>query len=124
MNTADLVRYNDAVRTLYLEALAKLPWSEVFKSRGASFDSIRYVFLHLTLVEDRWTSYTLAGRFAMWKDPDFEAFQDHTSLKQYTQRVHENTENYLRNLSPKTTCVWSLSRGEKRQTPKSQWKPR
>jgi uncharacterized damage-inducible protein DinB len=100
MQASDLVRYNDAVRTLYLEAMAKLPWSEVVKSRGASFDSIRGVFLHLTLVEDRWISYTLVERFSEWKDPNFEAFQDAESLKQYVLRVHGNTERYLQNLKP------------------------
>ena len=100
MQASDLVRYNDAVRTLYLEALAKLPWSEVVKSRGISFDSLRDVFLHLTLVEDRWIGYILAGRFAEWKDPDFNSFQTLASLKQYATQVHTNTEKYLQSLRP------------------------
>jgi uncharacterized damage-inducible protein DinB len=100
MDTSELVRYNDAVRTLYFDALAKLPWCEVVKFRGASFDSLRDVFLHLTLVQDRWISYILVGRFPEWKDPDFESFQNFTKLGQYMVQVHENTEKYLLNLKP------------------------
>jgi uncharacterized damage-inducible protein DinB len=100
MDVSDPVCYNDAIRKLYFEAIAKLPWNEVVRSRGASFDTIRGIFLHLTLVEDRWISYTLVGRFSDWKDPDFDAFQDVESLKQYMQRVHGNTERYLQNLKP------------------------
>jgi uncharacterized damage-inducible protein DinB len=103
MDVSELVRYNDAVRTLYFEAMAKLPWSEMVKSRGSSFDSMRDVFLHLTLVEDRWISYTLVGRFSEWKDPHFEDFQNFESLKQYLLRVHDNTERYLQNLKNEDT---------------------
>ncbi|MGA3289977.1 MAG: DinB family protein [Candidatus Bathyarchaeia archaeon] len=59
MQVTDLVRYNHVVRGLYLDAMAKLPWSEVVKPKGLSFDSMRNVFLHLTLVEDRWINYLI-----------------------------------------------------------------
>ena len=75
MNPSDLIHYNHVVRELYFEALAKLTWQEVVKPRGLSFESARNVFLHLTLVEDRWINYTLIGRFSEWKDPDFEAYK-------------------------------------------------
>jgi uncharacterized damage-inducible protein DinB len=100
MDVVDLVRYNDTVRSLYLDALEQLAWAEVVKSRGASFDSMRNVFLHLTLVEDRWVSYTLVGRFAEWKDPDFDAYTDFSKLREYTTQVHENTKRYLNRLKP------------------------
>jgi uncharacterized damage-inducible protein DinB len=98
MNTAYLVRYNFAVRELYFDTLAKLPWAEVVKPRGISFDSIRNVFLHLTLVEDRWVNYTLQNRFSLWKDPNFESYQTIASLKEYMTHVKGNTEKFLQNL--------------------------
>ncbi len=111
MDVSELVRYNDAVHTMYFEALSKLPWSEVVKFRGASFDSMRNVFLHLTLVEDRWINYILVGRFPKWKDPDFEAFQDVVALKAYMLQVHDNTEGFLQKLKTedfqrKVTIPW------------------
>ena len=83
MQVTDLIRYNHIVRGLYFDAMAKLPWAEVVANRGLSFDSMRDVFLHLTLVEDRWISYIIPGRFKEWVDPDFDAFKDMDSLKKY-----------------------------------------
>ena len=80
MQVTDLVRYNHVVRGLYLDAMTKLPWSEGVKPRGLSFDSMRNVFLHLTLVEDRWISYIIPGRFR-GVDLDFEAFKGMDDLK-------------------------------------------
>jgi len=81
MQVTDLVRYNHVVRGLYLDAMSKLPWAEVVAPKGLSFDSMRNVFLHLTLVEDRWISYIIPGRFKEWGDLDFDSFNDIDSLK-------------------------------------------
>jgi uncharacterized damage-inducible protein DinB len=111
MNVEDLIRYNHAVRELYLEALAKLPWEEVVKARGLSFDSARNVFLHLTLVEDRWISYILPNRMGNWKDPYFETYQDLNSIRDYANRTKASTEKFLQEMKPhdwnkKATLPW------------------
>jgi uncharacterized damage-inducible protein DinB len=100
MDVSELVRYNDKVRRLYYEALSKLDWEEVAKSRGLSFDSMRDVFLHLTLVEDRWVNYTLMGEFSKWEDPVFNGFKNLESLKVYMTRIDENTDKFLKTLKP------------------------
>ena len=84
MDIIDPVRYNHAVRKLYFKSMAKLPWEEVIKSRGASFDSMRNVFLHLTLVEDRWIRYIIPDRFREWVDPNFNDYTTFNQLKSYT----------------------------------------
>jgi uncharacterized damage-inducible protein DinB len=99
MQVTDLIRYNHTVRELYFDKLFELPWGEVVLGRGLSFDSLRGVFLHLTLVEDRWISYTLQGRFSEWCDPDFDDFKDRESLRRYMQQTRENTEKYLSKLT-------------------------
>ena len=99
MRVTDLIRYNHMVRGLYFDAMAKLPWKEVVANKGLSFDSMRDVFLHLTLVEDRWVNYIIPGRFKEWVDPDFNAYKDMDTLKKYMQRVRENTECYIAALS-------------------------
>jgi uncharacterized damage-inducible protein DinB len=80
--------------------LEKLPWAEVVLPRGLSFDSARNVFLHLTLVEDRWINYIEPNRFSQWKDQDFEAFRNVDSLKQYMLKVKTDTEKFLAELKP------------------------
>jgi uncharacterized damage-inducible protein DinB len=99
MQVTDLIRYNHMIRGLYFDAMAKLPWAKVVEPLGLSFDSMRDVFLHLTMVEDRWISYIIPGRFKEWVDPEFDAFKDMAALKKYMQRVKENTEIYLAKLS-------------------------
>jgi uncharacterized damage-inducible protein DinB len=101
MNIAELVGYNHAVRELCLQSLEKLPWEEVVKPRGLSFDSARDVFLHLTFVEDRWINYILPNRFGEWKDPDFEVFQDMNSLRGYASYTKASTEKFLQEMKPK-----------------------
>ncbi|HTY74131.1 MAG TPA: DinB family protein [Candidatus Nanoarchaeia archaeon] len=100
MDVSELVFYNDRVRSLYYGALLELSWEEVTKSKSLSFDSIRDVFLHLTLVEDRWVNYTLIGEFSKWKDPVFDDFGNFESLKAYMTRTHENTDKFLKMLKP------------------------
>jgi uncharacterized damage-inducible protein DinB len=100
MEIRDLIGYNHTVRRLYLDSLAKLPWSEVVKPRCASFDCMRDVFLHLTLVEDRWVNYIIPDRFGLWVDPVFDQFKDLESLKKYALIVEEKTQNYLQTLIP------------------------
>lgn len=99
MQVIDLIRYNHVVRGLYFDAMAKLPWAEVVADKGLSFDSMRNVFLHLTLVEDRWINYIIPDRFKEWVDPDFDAFKDIDSLRTYMTSVQEKTEVYLGVLS-------------------------
>ena len=100
MDVSKLVHYNDKVRVLYYEALSKLSWKEVAKCRSLSFDSMRDVFLHLTLVEDRWVNYTLIGEFSKWKEPVFDGFSNMERLKGYMIRIHENTDKFLKTLKP------------------------
>ena len=101
MDIKHLIRYNHSVRNLYLEALAKLPWQEVIKQRGLSFESARNVFLHLSLVEDRWINYILPRRMTEWKDPDFKTFQNMDSLRMYASQIKDSTEKFLQTLEPK-----------------------
>ena len=101
MKIIDLVNYNHVVRGLYLDAFSALPWSEVVKSRSLSFDSMRNVLLHLTLVEDRWIGYIIPGRFEEWNDFDFETFDEINKLKGYVDNVKKRTDHYLTKLSVK-----------------------
>src|SRR5208283_3990460 len=98
MQVTDLMRYNHVVRGLYLDAMAKLPWTAVVEPKGLSFDSMRNVFLHLTFVEDRWINFIIPGRSKEWIDLDFDTFKDMDTLKIYVKHVKDATESYLREL--------------------------
>jgi uncharacterized damage-inducible protein DinB len=99
MHVSDLICYNHTVRGLYIDAMAKLPWAQVVEPRGLSFESMRDVLVHLTLVEDRWINYIIPDRFKEWVDPNFDAFKDLDLLKKYMQAVEGKTECYLATLS-------------------------
>jgi uncharacterized damage-inducible protein DinB len=99
MEVKDLVCYNHYVRGLYFDSMAKLPWDDVIKPLGLSFDSMRNVFLHLTVVEDRWISYIIPGRFNEWVDQNFDVYANIDSLKNYMLQTKNNTLAYLANAS-------------------------
>ena len=61
MNTLKLLEYSQFLRHKYLETLSKLPWEEVVKDRGASFPSLRDIFLHMVFVVDAYINYILQG---------------------------------------------------------------
>jgi uncharacterized damage-inducible protein DinB len=100
MDVKDLIGYNHLVRELYFKALAKLPWNDIAAPRGLSFDSMRNVFVHITLVEDRWINYVIPGRLVDWVDPEFGSFTDIETLKEYMRQTKEHTEKYLAVLTP------------------------
>ena len=111
MDVKGLIGYNHTVRRLYFDALEKLPWTAVVEPKSLSFDSMRNVFLHLTLVEDRWINYIIPDKFSQWVDLDFDTFKDKATLKGYMQQVQNNTESYMANLSAKDLtrqiiCPW------------------
>jgi uncharacterized damage-inducible protein DinB len=60
---------------------------------------MRNVFIHLTLVEDRWINYIIPGRFKDWVDPNFDDYSTFDQLKSYMIKVKSSTEQYLKNLT-------------------------
>jgi uncharacterized damage-inducible protein DinB len=101
MQVTELIRYNHIVRGRYFDAMSKLPWAQIVEPKGLSFDSMRNVFLHLTLVEDRWINYVIPAQYNQWVDPNFDSFKNTDSLKKYMQDVKYKTEDYLSKLSLK-----------------------
>jgi len=95
MNSRNLLEYSQSLRNRYLEQLAKLPWEEVVKSRGASFDSLRNIFLHTVDAEDRLVNYVIAGHTKDWVSRSPEEFHDMDSLGKRAGEVESKTEAYL-----------------------------
>ena len=77
-----------------------LPWEEVVRGRGASFDSLRNIFLHVVDVEDRVINYVIPGRAKEWVSRPPEEFHDVGSIKKRVLEVEGKTNAYLAKLTP------------------------
>ena len=77
-----------------------LPWEEVVKGRGASFDSLRDILLHIIGVEDRTINYVIPGRTKDWVSLSPEEFRDMGSIKRRIQEVESKTNAYLAKITP------------------------
>jgi len=100
MDSRNLLEYGQSLRNRYLEQLAKLPWEEVVKSRGASFDSLQNIFLHTVDAEDRLVNYVIADRTKDWVSRSPEEFHDMDSLRKRAGEVESKTEAYLAKMTP------------------------
>jgi uncharacterized damage-inducible protein DinB len=87
-----LFEYSQALRDRYLEQLAKLPWEEVVKSRGGSFDSLRDIFLHTVDAEDRLVNYVILGRTADWVSQSPTEFHDMDSISKRVKEVESKAK--------------------------------
>lgn len=95
-----LFEYSQTLRDRYLEQLAKLPWEEVVKSRGASFDSLRDIFLHTVDAEDRLINYVIPGRTENWSSLSPGEFHDMNSISKRAKEVESKTKAYVTKLTP------------------------
>ncbi len=94
-----LMRYNQYLRHAYFDTLTGLPWDEVVVDRGASFGSLRNIFLHCIAVFD------YANRLLQDHEPTFPqiAYDDYSSvaaIQRYMGRVEAKFNPYLSALTP------------------------
>jgi len=100
MDSRDLLEYSQTLRNRYLEQLATLPWAEVVKSRGASFDSMRNILLHTLDAEDRMINYVIPGRVKDWVSRSPDEFKDIDSIRKRAKEVESKTKSYLAKMAP------------------------
>jgi uncharacterized damage-inducible protein DinB len=97
VDVKELLNYNRSVRHGYFDACRKLSWEEFTKDRGASFSSIRNIFVHTLGAIDYWLDFLLKESLRSEKRFDeYKAFDD---VRVYMQRVEKRTDDYLRQLS-------------------------
>ena len=111
MDTAKLIQYTHIARQKYLKTLDELPWEEIVEDRGASFASMRNIFLHVLDVEDRLINYAIPERNEEWTQQDYMKFQDMHMIKKREVEVEKKTNTYLttltqRELDRKITLPW------------------
>jgi uncharacterized damage-inducible protein DinB len=100
VESKSLVEYSQSLRNRYLDRLADLSWEEVVRSRGASFDSVRNIFLHTLDAEDRLINYAIPGKTKDWVSRSPDEFQDLDSVRKRVKEVESKTKAYLARISP------------------------
>lgn len=102
MNVKDLFRYNWYSRRRFLKSIVEIPWETVVESCGASFESIRDIFVHSLQAEHFWVR-RLSGKSVegvyMPQNAPFTKYTDVNSIQEYADRVEAETNEYLERLT-------------------------
>lgn len=95
----DFYKYNSIVRKKYLDEIEKLRWEEVTKDRGASYGSIRNIFLHVLDAYRYWLEFAIAGaKVREYKDAEPSTFESAADLRKYEQQVDTTVIELVQNL--------------------------
>lgn len=96
MNIKDLFEYNWYCRRKFLEGMGKLAWEKVIEDRGASFGSMRNIFLHSLEAEQGWLRHLTRGKIGEWPSHDYdEDFQDIVAVRKYMEEVEDGGRAYF-----------------------------
>jgi len=102
MDVKDLIEYNWYCRRMFLDSFVKLPWEAVVEDRGASFGSIRNIFLHGLEAEEGFFMHLASGKIGEWPSHDYDKeFQDIEAMRKYMEDVEAKGKVYLKKLGPK-----------------------
>ena len=99
MKVIKLIEYSQFLKHSYLDTFSKLPWEDVVKDRGASFGSLRNIYLHCIEVLDRYVNYRILG------DPElprinFDDYDSMEKVKSYADEVESNVDGYFSKVTP------------------------
>jgi len=97
----ELFEYNWHCRRAFLKGFEELPWDEVVADRGASFGSMRDIFLHSLAAEHDWLSDLARGKVGTSTDYDPDRdFGDIAAIVKYVEKVEADDRAYLQKLGP------------------------
>ena len=99
MEAVELLEYSQYLRHSYLEALGKLPWEEVVKDRGASFNSLRNIYLHSVSVLDFYVNHVIKGD-ANYPRMNYDDYDNIEKIYKYLEQVESNANAYLNRVTP------------------------
>ena len=89
----ELLEYNDETRRKYLESFARLPWSEFVKDKGASWSSIRNIFIHTLGAIDYWLDFLQKENLhSRRKHDEYRTFEE---VRTYMEHIEKRMRNYL-----------------------------
>jgi len=100
MDAVKLLEYSQYLRHRYLEALGKLSWEEVVKDRGASFNSIRNIYLHCVTVLDFYVNHLIQGdsTYPSINNDDYDSVE---KISEYLEKVESKATAYLNKVTPR-----------------------
>ena len=99
MFTVKLMEYNQFLNRKYLEAIGKLLWEEVIKDRGASFPSLRDIFLHVVAVTDAYVNYISEGSMN-FPNLDYNSYDSIEKVTAYLEQEEAKVSAYLNKVTP------------------------
>ena len=99
MDGKKAIKFSHAVRHNYLKKLAELPWNEIVKDRGASFPSIRDIFLHAVNAEDQLVNHVVQDKPVESPPKDFSEFVDMHQIEARVKEVEKKADAYLKTLT-------------------------
>jgi len=99
LNIKELFEYNWYSRRRLLESMAEIPWKTVVESSGASFDSVRDIFIHSLQAEESWIRRLGKKSIEGIYDIPFTIYKDINSIREYADKVEAETNEYLGKLS-------------------------
>lgn len=99
MKILQLMDYSKDLRHRYFETLSKLPWAEVIKDRGASFPSLRDIFLHMVFVTDAYINHALQGN-KNYPEVKYEEYDSIEKVKKYLEDVEAKATVSLDKMTP------------------------
>jgi len=99
LNIKDLFGYNWYSRRRLLESMAEVPWETVIESSGASFDSIRDIFVHSLQAEHFWIRRLSGKDIEGIYGAPFAKYTNVKSIQDYADKVEADTNEYLEKLT-------------------------
>lgn len=101
LNIKDLFNYNWHCRKKFLKSMAEIPWETVTENCGASFDSIRDIFVHSLQSEQFWIRLLSRKSTSGTFETPFSKFASIKDIQDYADKVEAETNEYLKTLSDK-----------------------
>ncbi len=98
LKIVQLLEYNQYLRKRYFDTISALPWAEVVKDRGASFNSIRNIFLHCIAVFE-YANQLFCEDGAQFPSINYTDFDNIDKIRQYQERVEGGFTEYLHYLT-------------------------
>jgi len=99
MDGIEAIKLSHAVRRRYLKKLAELPWNEIVKDRGASYPSIRDIFLHAVNAEDYLVNHIAQSKPVRRPSQDYSEFVGMHLIEARVNEVEKKVDEYLKTLT-------------------------
>jgi len=99
MRSTKLIQYTHAARRKYLKVLGELPWDEIVKDRGASYPSIKDIFLHALDAEDLLINHIVQSKYGKMVKQDYVKFTNIHQIEERVDNVERNVDAYLKTIT-------------------------